>query len=123
MLGTLVAGVAALTLIALFPQERWWFMVLLSVYIGFCTYLMTGTKNLADAKTFVDWAVSEAAIEIYAGRYSVVAMPVKTKKWDHFPPEVQNRMINNDFAWAAKNKARIVSEWRRRYDGKTEPKK
>ena len=45
MLGTLVAGMAALTLIALFPQERWWFMVFLSVYIGFCTYLMTGKKN------------------------------------------------------------------------------
>jgi uncharacterized membrane protein YccC len=45
MLGTLVAGVAALTLIALFPQERWWFMVFLSVFIGFCTYLMTGKKN------------------------------------------------------------------------------
>ncbi len=45
MLGTLLAGVAALTLIALFPQQRWWFMVFLSVYIGFCTYLMTGKKN------------------------------------------------------------------------------
>jgi uncharacterized membrane protein YccC len=45
MLGTLVAGVAALTLIALFPQERWWFMIFLSVYIGVCTYLMTGKKN------------------------------------------------------------------------------
>jgi multidrug efflux pump subunit AcrA (membrane-fusion protein) len=32
-------------LIALFPQQRWWFMVFLSVYIGFCTYLMTGKKN------------------------------------------------------------------------------
>jgi len=45
MLGTLVAGVAALTLIGLFPQQRWGFMVFLSVYIGFCTYLMTGKKN------------------------------------------------------------------------------
>jgi len=45
MLGTLVAGVAALTLIALFPQQRWWFMVFLSIYIGFCTYRMTGKKN------------------------------------------------------------------------------
>lgn len=85
--------------------------------------VMTGTKNLADAKTFVDWAVSAPAIEIYAGRYSVVALPVKTKKWDHFPPEVQERMINNDFVWAANNKARIVAEWRKRYDGKSEPKK
>jgi uncharacterized membrane protein YccC len=45
MFGTLVAGVAALILIALFPQERWWFMVFLSIYIGFCTYRMTGKKN------------------------------------------------------------------------------
>jgi iron(III) transport system substrate-binding protein len=42
--------------------------------------VMTGTKNQKDAQTFVDWSISEAAIEIYAGRYSVVAMPVKTKK-------------------------------------------
>ena len=45
MFGTLVGGVAALTLIALFPQQRWWFLIFLSVYIGFCTYLMTGKKN------------------------------------------------------------------------------
>ncbi len=62
-------------------------------------------------------------MEIYAHRYSVVAMPVKTKKWDNFPPEVQTRMINNDFPWAAKNRTRLITEWRARYDVKTEPKK
>src|SRR5210317_1241862 len=45
MFGTLVAGVSALTLIALFSQQRWWFMIVLSVYIGFCTYMMMGRKN------------------------------------------------------------------------------
>jgi uncharacterized membrane protein YccC len=45
MSGTLVAGVAALTLIALFSQERWWFIIALSVYVGFFTYMMTGKKN------------------------------------------------------------------------------
>ena len=45
MSGTLVAGVVALTLIALFSQERWWFMIVLSVYVGFCTYMMMGKKN------------------------------------------------------------------------------
>ena len=62
-------------------------------------------------------------METYAARYSVVAMPVEIKKREHFPPEVQDRMIDNDFVWAAKNKSRIVAEWRKRYDGKTEPKK
>lgn len=44
MLGTLVAGIAALTFIALFPQQRWWFMVLLSIYVGLCAYMITGNK-------------------------------------------------------------------------------
>jgi uncharacterized membrane protein YccC len=45
MLGTLVAGVAALALIALFSQDRWWFIGVLSVYIGFCTYMIAGNKR------------------------------------------------------------------------------
>lgn len=85
--------------------------------------IMKGTKNKKDAQTFIDWAVTEPAMKIYANRYSVVAMPVAIKKWDNFPPEVQTKMIDNDFVWAANNKARIVAEWRKRYDGKTEPRK
>lgn len=45
MLGTLLAAVVSLTLIALFPQDRWWLMVALSAYVGLCTYLMGGTKR------------------------------------------------------------------------------
>jgi iron(III) transport system substrate-binding protein len=85
--------------------------------------IIKGTKNEADAKTFIDWAVSKSGMEIYAPRYSVVAMPVMIQKREHFPPEVQTRMIDNDFVWAAKNKARIIKEWRKRYDVKSEPKK
>ena len=29
-------------------------------------------------------------------------------------------MIKNDFAWASKNRDQILTEWRKRYDGKTE---
>lgn len=42
MLGTFMAAGVALTLIALFAQERWWFMIALSAYLGFCTYMLTG---------------------------------------------------------------------------------
>ena len=45
MLGTLVAGVVSLTLVALFPQERWWLMVFLSAFVGLCTYRMEGSKR------------------------------------------------------------------------------
>ena len=45
MFGTLVGIVVSLTLIALFPQERWSFILALSFYIGICTYLMNGPKK------------------------------------------------------------------------------
>ena len=85
--------------------------------------IMKSTKNAADAKTFVDWAVSEAAMEAYASMVEVVAYPVKTAGRAHMPPEVTKRMINNDFAWAAANKATLLEDWRKRYDAKSEPRK
>ena len=44
MFGTLVATVVALTVIGLFPQDRWLFMLILSGWVGFCTYMMGGAK-------------------------------------------------------------------------------
>jgi iron(III) transport system substrate-binding protein len=85
--------------------------------------IMKGTKNLEAAKTFMDWAVSRGAMEAYASRYEVTALPVTVKKPDHFPPDVDSKLIKNDFAWAAKEQPRIIAEWRRRYDGKSEPRK
>jgi len=44
MSGTLVATVVALVIIGLFPQDRWLFMLLLSGWVGYCTYMMGGAK-------------------------------------------------------------------------------
>ena len=45
MFGTLVGMAVALTLIALFAQDRWPFIVFISVWVGLCTYMMAGTKH------------------------------------------------------------------------------
>ena len=45
MAGTLLAAAFSLTLIALFPQERWWFFVVLSAFIGYCTYRMAASER------------------------------------------------------------------------------
>jgi uncharacterized membrane protein YccC len=45
MLGTFVGGAAVFILLALFPQQRWLMMLSLSVYYGFCVYMMTGSKR------------------------------------------------------------------------------
>jgi len=40
MVGTVAGALAALAIISLFPQERWWFMTALSGFVGFCVYRM-----------------------------------------------------------------------------------
>ena len=46
MLGTLVAAVVALFLLALFPQERWLLMTALSAYLALCTYMIAGHSRV-----------------------------------------------------------------------------
>lgn len=43
--GTLVAVVVALVVVALFGQERWGFIIFLSLYGAVCSYLMSGSAN------------------------------------------------------------------------------
>jgi len=45
MLGTFVGAAVALVIISLTAQERWHFILILSIYIGFCTYMMSGAKH------------------------------------------------------------------------------
>ena len=85
--------------------------------------ILKGAKNLADARAFMDWAVSQGAMEAYGRRAEVTAYEVKVPKSEHLPADLAQRMIKNDFAWAAKNQQRVIAEWRKRYDAKTEAKK
>jgi len=45
MLGTVVAVYAALAFFAMFPQQRWGLLAVLSLYIGFCVYMIAGPKR------------------------------------------------------------------------------
>ena len=43
--GTFLGSLAAVTLIALFPQDPWLFLIGMSIFTGFCTYMMFGTSR------------------------------------------------------------------------------
>ncbi len=84
--------------------------------------IVRNTKKLELARRVADWSVSEEAMVLYAPGYEAVAMkgvpnPVKELEG------VKDRFIKNDFAWAAANRDRILKEWQRRYDAKSEPRK
>jgi iron(III) transport system substrate-binding protein len=87
------------------------------------TAIVKGTKNLAAARTLVDWSVSEKANQMYNEGYAVVAIPGLVKPVEHLPTNIPTAMIDNDFQWASRNREAILKKWQGRYDSKSEPKK
>ncbi|MDD9822035.1 MAG: putative 2-aminoethylphosphonate ABC transporter substrate-binding protein [Gammaproteobacteria bacterium] len=84
--------------------------------------IIAGTDKLEAAKTLMDWSISRKAMEMYNTAYAVVGYRGIAKPVKHFPPETVSAMIDNDFEFAANNRKRILTEWQRRYDSKSEPK-
>jgi iron(III) transport system substrate-binding protein len=84
--------------------------------------IIKGTRNLAAARRLADWASSRKANELYSQVATQVAWPGIENRMPNYPPGVAESLIRNDFAWAASNRARILAEWTRRYDGKSAPR-
>lgn len=87
------------------------------------TAIMKGTKNLSAAQKFVNWASSEDANKLYAENFAVVAYKGLSQKIENIPANYESMLIQNDFAWSAKNREAILKEWSKRYESKSEPKK
>ena len=85
--------------------------------------IMKNTKKQDAAKQFADWSSSKEANELYAANFAIVALPGMAKPLPNIPADYEKRLVKNDFAWAAKNRERILAEWTKRYDSKSEPKK
>ncbi len=84
--------------------------------------IVHNTKKLDAAKKLADWSITEKAMAMYNESYAVVSMKGKSKPVENFPAGIEGKMIQNDFAWAAANRIRILDEWRKRYDSKSDPK-
>ena len=86
------------------------------------TAIVDGTDKLEAAQTLVDWSITRQAMEMYNEGYAIVAMPGVAQPVEHFPANADALIIDNDFGWAASNREAILTEWARRYDGKSEAK-
>jgi iron(III) transport system substrate-binding protein len=100
----------------IFPEEK-------SGWDMETTAIVRGTKNLETARTLLDWSVSDKAMRLYNEGYAVVAITSMSKPIEFLPANMLEKMAKNDFAWAATNRKRILDEWSKRYDSKSEPKK
>jgi iron(III) transport system substrate-binding protein len=81
-----------------------------------------GTKQQAAAQKLVDWAVSDPAMALYAKNFAIVAVPSLSQPLPNVPANYGAMLAKNDFAWAAKNRDKILAEWSRRYESKAAPK-
>ncbi len=84
--------------------------------------IVAGTANAEAAQKLLDFSVTKEANEMYNTGYAVVAYPGVAKPVEHFPEGLLDAMIDNDFEFAANNRAAILKEWQSRYDGKSEAK-
>ena len=82
--------------------------------------IVAGTDKQEAVQTLMDWAISREANELYNEGYAVVAYPGVAQPIENYPADITDRMIDADFQWASVNRERVLAEWQRRYDGKTE---
>jgi iron(III) transport system substrate-binding protein len=80
------------------------------------------TKKMDAAKKLLDWVASKEANQAYARNFAIVAHPEVKPTLPHIPSNLEQRLIKNDFAYSAKNRDKILEEWNKRYNAKSEPK-
>jgi iron(III) transport system substrate-binding protein len=85
--------------------------------------IVKATKKMDAAKKLMDWTVTKEANEAYSKNFAIVAHPAVKPNLPHIPKDLEKRLIKNDFAFAAKNRDKILDEWNKRYAAKSEPKK
>ena len=82
-----------------------------------------GTKNLAAAKKLADWASSKDAMLLYGKNFAITAQPGVAAPLANVPKDYEARLVKMDFTVAAENRERVLAEWTKRYNAKSEPRK
>jgi iron(III) transport system substrate-binding protein len=79
-----------------------------------------GTKKLDAAKKLADWASSKDAMMLYGKNFAITAQPGVAAPLANVPKDYEARLVKLDFNYAAEQRERILTEWTKRYDSKTE---
>jgi len=82
-----------------------------------------GTKKLAAAKKLADWASSKNAMQLYGKNFAITAMPGVASPLANVPKDYEDRLVKMDFKKTAEARERVLAEWTKRYNAKSEPKK
>ena len=81
--------------------------------------LVKGTDVPKAAKRFLDWAISDEAMELYAKYFAVVAKPGFPVP-EGMPADTADRLFPMDFQWSSDNRDSILETWTSKFAAKTE---
>ena len=79
-----------------------------------------GTKNLEAAKKLADWASSKDAMMLYGKNFAITAQPGLAPPLANVPKDYEARLVKMDFVKTADSRERVLAEWTKRYNSKTE---
>jgi iron(III) transport system substrate-binding protein len=79
-----------------------------------------GTKKIDAARKLADWASSKDAMLLYGKNFAITAQPGVAAPLANVPKDYEARLVKMDFGWAADNRERILAEWMKRYNAKSE---
>jgi iron(III) transport system substrate-binding protein len=79
-----------------------------------------GTKKLEAAKQLADWASSKNAMILYGKNFAITAQPGVAAPLANVPKDYEERLVKMDFKKTAEARERILAEWTKRYNAKTE---
>ncbi|MHB8285171.1 MAG: putative 2-aminoethylphosphonate ABC transporter substrate-binding protein [Caulobacteraceae bacterium] len=83
------------------------------------TGLVKGAHNPVAAKAFIDWAMSPAAMKLYAHNLPLVADPAVSTPLPGLPANFASHLAPIDLKWTAANRNKIIDEWARRYGARS----
>lgn len=86
------------------------------------TAMIKGSKNPEPAKVLINWGASREAHELFNKYYGAVGMDGLNKGPPNSIPNGAEKAANYSVEWSIDNRQRILTEWAKRYDSKSEPK-
>jgi iron(III) transport system substrate-binding protein len=81
--------------------------------------LVQGTEEPEAARRFLDWAISDEAMALYAKYFGVLAKSGYPAA-EGFPEDVVQRLWDIDPGWSSANREAVLEEWTAQFAAKTE---
>jgi iron(III) transport system substrate-binding protein len=62
-------------------------------------------------------------MQLYGKNFAITAQPGVAAPLANVPADYESRLVKMDFKVAADSRQRVLDEWNKRYNAKSEPKK